>query len=437
MLATTSETSPYSQEAPDASDHMPIHSETAGQSSGGSPQGTSPLEITTEVLSRYQKHLSTSGRLNATVESYTKDATYFLHWLLKYHGRRVVYGPEDITHYIDWLDVDRRCTVNSIRRKIIALKNFFRYITATFATGSLTSPAQGIIIPPRDETLPDLLSTEDIERILSRSLEAPLEYKAIRDPVIIALFAFEGLKSYEIRELKRGDILCLPQALPTPLVSAPQPHISSTQHPLLDGPRGNGLGGDRDDDLSGLRHELYDQENHRVMDTQKEEELSARTKPSPNLTTTMVLGGSRSRTITLSHQTSVYLDTYLSQVFCSAAGSISNHPQKEKRHSRERANDYSPLTITRPFSPLFYGLQGRSGRLSDRAISRHGLKAMLYEWGECVGIKNLSSEQLRHFAIDHLLSKGLSVPEVQGHLGVRQSGNIGRHAARRHRESIN
>lgn len=80
---------------------------------------------------------------------------------------------------------------------------------------------------------------------------------------------------------------------------------------------------------------------------------------------------------------------------------------------------------------LFVGIRGRQSSLQSGSITRHGIKFILYELGSLCQIKYLNSELLRHFAMDFQLQvRGLSTEEAMGHFGLRQPGNIARHARR-------
>jgi hypothetical protein len=62
-------------------------------------------------------------------------------------------------------------------------------------------------------------------------------------------------------------------------------------------------------------------------------------------------------------------------------------------------------------------------------MTRHGLKFIVYELGDKVGAKSLNTEQLRHFAVTHLISQGMAPDEIMAHLGLRRLGNIAKHLA--------
>ena len=62
-------------------------------------------------------------------------------------------------------------------------------------------------------------------------------------------------------------------------------------------------------------------------------------------------------------------------------------------------------------------------------MTRHGLKFVMYELGDKIGVSALNSELLRHHAIRHQLALGKTPEELMGHLGLRRLGNIARHNA--------
>lgn len=169
-------------------------------------QAKNPLKITSGSILEFKRSLKRAGKLTATVECYGCDVSHFLRWLLQNHKRSWIYGVEDITYYLYALAAEQHCSVNSSRRKLISLKVFLRYL-ASLQDPPQNSPAEDVPLPQRDESLPDLLGTEDIELLLKLSAQTPRWYKAIRDPALIALLGFEGLKSHEIIHLKQADLL--------------------------------------------------------------------------------------------------------------------------------------------------------------------------------------------------------------------------------------
>lgn len=73
--------------------------------------------------------------------------------------------------------------------------------------------------------------------------------------------------------------------------------------------------------------------------------------------------------------------------------------------------------------PVFIGFKGRGGR--DRyelGLTRHGLKFMLTELGNKLGIK-LNAERLRGEALERMVKAGMTEKEIQKRLGLRRKPN--------------
>jgi integrase len=76
---------------------------------------------------------------------------------------------------------------------------------------------------------------------------------------------------------------------------------------------------------------------------------------------------------------------------------------------------------------MFIGFKGRHHLTPLPHLTRHGLKFMLYELGSKIFLPYLTTEHLRHYAINFLLAQGLSSEQVMAHLGLRRLGNIAKY----------
>lgn len=76
---------------------------------------------------------------------------------------------------------------------------------------------------------------------------------------------------------------------------------------------------------------------------------------------------------------------------------------------------------------MFVSFQGKDLATIVPKITRHGVKFLIYELGTKIKIKKLSSEILRHYAIDHMLKAGRSKEDIMQHLGLKRAGNIIKH----------
>ncbi|MCY4444193.1 MAG: tyrosine-type recombinase/integrase [Proteobacteria bacterium] len=163
------------------------------------------LYIPIEALQAFGKYLHSCGKLSSTIHCYSYDIAHFLQWLSDYRKPCYIEDSNDIQHYLDDLRTNYKLSQNSLRRKLISIKMFFNYHCAQLRP-SMTPPTEHIPIPPRDDSLEDVLTPEDIEKLLASTTSPDNSYRSYRDPALIALLCFEGIKSYELISLKWQDL---------------------------------------------------------------------------------------------------------------------------------------------------------------------------------------------------------------------------------------
>lgn len=298
------------------------------------------MQLKKDHVNEFKFSLERKGMLLATVECYVRDVSAFMHWLSKSRGHFGFEGVIDVEAYLKFLAENQKDSTNSIRRKLISLKQFFRFVFNNIVGTS--SMIDEIPIPARDESLPDTLDHTQIELLVNATSETNSKFKSLRDKALLSLLAFEGLKANEIINLKWSDF------------------------------------------------------------------LKASTKSA-----TLKVTGSKPRLITLHPDVANNLVTY-------------------KEHMADSFKDILKKNIS-----MFNGIKGRSGMPAESPISRHGIKFMLYELGESIEVKKLNTELLRHYAINFHLENGKSPEEVMDHFGLKQLGNIGKHARKIARETAN
>ena len=152
---------------------------------------------------RFQKALKASGKSPSTIESYCRDAYDFMTYIEDMTLTPDSVEPETLLNYQAYLQHSER--ENSIRRKIIGIRQFFRFLCDE--DHSYQSPLDSVPIPERDESLPDNLSEEDIDEIEACLEALPKGLKSRRDQAIFRLLALEGLKATEIINLKWEHLL--------------------------------------------------------------------------------------------------------------------------------------------------------------------------------------------------------------------------------------
>ena len=112
--------------------------------------------------------------------------------------------PILIDRYRRWLLESKHNHPNSVRRKIIAIR---QYLKSTFFEKPGSSlVAESIPIPERDDSLQKQFNKVKLHSLFD-ACASNSKLKELRDIALLALFAFEGLKSSELINLKFGDFL--------------------------------------------------------------------------------------------------------------------------------------------------------------------------------------------------------------------------------------
>src|SRR4051812_22818012 len=151
-------------------------------------------------VNRFAESLRSRGKQPATVESYCRDAQRFLEYLGKYKMQASQVEPETLLAFQDFLRSDCEERDNSVRRTVIGIRQFYRFLSETQAIKG--TPFDMVPIPVRDDRLPKGLSPDDVESLLRIALSGRPESKAARDATMVSLLAHEGIKANELISLK-------------------------------------------------------------------------------------------------------------------------------------------------------------------------------------------------------------------------------------------
>ncbi|MBQ5393887.1 MAG: site-specific tyrosine recombinase XerD [Alistipes sp.] len=152
---------------------------------------------------RYRTYIKVEKRLaENTVESYMRDLAQLAHFIL--HGWDVPpqqVEREMIERYLDWLYEEGR-EKSSQARQLSGIRSFFNYLLLNDEIDA--SPAELISAPKPARRLPDVLTTEEIDRILAAiDTSTP---KGIRDVAMLELLYSCGLRVSELVSLRLGDL---------------------------------------------------------------------------------------------------------------------------------------------------------------------------------------------------------------------------------------
>lgn len=152
---------------------------------------------------RYRTYIKVEKRLaENTVESYMRDLAQLAHFIL--HGWDVPpqqVEREMIERYLDWLYEEGR-EKSSQARQLSGIRSFFNYLLLNDEIDA--SPAELISAPKPARRLPDVLTTEEIDRILA-AIDTSTS-KGIRDVAMLELLYSCGLRVSELVSLRLGDL---------------------------------------------------------------------------------------------------------------------------------------------------------------------------------------------------------------------------------------
>ena len=151
----------------------------------------------------YRTHIKLEKRLSAnTVEAYLRDLRSFAHYVLRtwdVEPRKV--RPEMIERYLAWL-YDRDRAKSSQARALSSLRSFFNYLLITDRI--VASPVEFIPAPKFGRQLPDVLTTDEIDRIIA-SID-PSTPKGLRDRAMLETLYSCGLRVSELISLRMSDL---------------------------------------------------------------------------------------------------------------------------------------------------------------------------------------------------------------------------------------
>ena len=156
-----------------------------------------------ETARRYRTYIKVEKRLaDNSVESYMRDLEQFAHFILRKWDvapRKV--EREMVEQYLAWL-YERGREKSSQARNLSGIRSFFNYLLLTDEI--TTSPADEVSAPKAGRTLPDVLSMEEIDRLIA-SIEVDT-LKGRRDRAIIEVLYSCGLRVSELISLRVGDL---------------------------------------------------------------------------------------------------------------------------------------------------------------------------------------------------------------------------------------
>ena len=145
---------------------------------------------------------SVKGLSKNTLESYRRDAQRFISYL----DNKRIDDIKTITykHFLDYLTYLREqgLSARSTARMLVSIKQFFKFLQIERIID--TNPAELIKTPRMRTTIPDYLSLEDIERLLSIPGES--SQKEIRDKAMLEVLYATGIRVSELVGLELNSV---------------------------------------------------------------------------------------------------------------------------------------------------------------------------------------------------------------------------------------
>jgi integrase/recombinase XerD len=157
-------------------------------------------------LTKFAAELKLAGKLDATIESYCRDARHFLRYLEENGITLDEVEASALTDFQKHLQEIEHGKENSVRRTVIGVRQFFRFLRDQKTIQD--TPFDAVSIPYRLESqLSHEMMEQIAEMVSSTNLQKPVNLRAARDNAILCLMALEGIKANELLELSWSDLL--------------------------------------------------------------------------------------------------------------------------------------------------------------------------------------------------------------------------------------
>lgn len=140
------------------------------------------------------------GLADNTVEAYSRDLVRLMRYL---DTRNLALQEVTRSHLLDYLDcLADTLSTRSLNRHISTLRHFFRFMAAEGIL--LSSPAQLLETPKLARRLPEVLSPQEVERLMGQPRGN--EPKALRDRAMLELLYATGLRVSELVNLELRNL---------------------------------------------------------------------------------------------------------------------------------------------------------------------------------------------------------------------------------------
>jgi integrase/recombinase XerD len=141
------------------------------------------------------------GLSKNTIESYTRDITRYIEFIHRNNTHIMAASSASIVSFLAMLR-DNGLSARSYTRSLVAIRRFYKFLQKERLIKG--SPASLLDIPKFSKRLPEVLSINDVERLL----DAPDTSTAmgIRDKAMLETLYAAGLRATELVSLKLNDL---------------------------------------------------------------------------------------------------------------------------------------------------------------------------------------------------------------------------------------
>ena len=155
-----------------------------------------------DLLHQFIRYLDKNKKLTKnTLDSYRRDITAFLQYAEEVGIDPVFAGRKALERYLQTMKKAGRAAA-TVSRSLASLKAFYAYLIAQGAIEA--NPAVGIKAPRIEKKLPQVLTPEEIERLLEQPANTDL--KGFRDKAMLELLYATGMRVTEMIELGTSDV---------------------------------------------------------------------------------------------------------------------------------------------------------------------------------------------------------------------------------------
>ena len=137
------------------------------------------------------------GYSKNTISSYRQDLDRFNDYFNNKNINDI--DSNDLKNYIKSLN--KKLTEKSISRSISCLKSFYKFLIIEKVIKD--NPTDGLYMPKVKKSLPNIMSVEDVTKLLDIKLDDHFSY---RNKAMLELMYATGLRVSELVELKLNDV---------------------------------------------------------------------------------------------------------------------------------------------------------------------------------------------------------------------------------------